>query len=950
MYKYDPFSQTYVAMAHGGSVPQAANQIAHQGRHGDDALLHVSKKELGGIAALAQAHGRPLTINPHTGLPEAFSLTSLLPTLIGAGLAIGTGGTSLALTPLQTGLLVGAGHFAATGGKSVKKSLMAGVGGAGGAGLAGGFSAAGAATTPAAPAALGEGAATGLKTTANMLPGAGTPAVTSSGSLGLSKGATLAQGLTDPSLANAANPAFGNVSAGSTALTDAAKLANPSLANVANPAAAPTIPPPPVEQASQIGLRPMAGAMPSNPNLAGSAPTTGGFAQAGRGFSNMFSTGPQGEAARDAFLGDPATKTTAQTGTGGGAGALKYSMMAAVPPLAEPPKYNPPKNNSMIRPYSFERTANEGAYEPTGSESKYFTDTYVAGEPYKAAKGGMIRPQVVRKGLSTYVRGGTGMPSYAEGGDVEDKRVSPLQIQRNTPSPAANETYMRNLNASLLPSANQQYTKSNYAPTGQPETPTYSYNAPKPIAAAQPKAQPATQPTAQPISQPTTSPSFTSNGVIPGTELPAYTFNPTGQPTTQPIPPTYQDKPVQYGPTGIPFIYDDAGDTQLVPTGQPTTQPTVQPTAPGYFPGFDEFKSTYTPPPPPTPQGEIRKIYGDEGGGSYYQDEAGQKFNSSGGEDASYTPINYESPEQAYQKLINERMANPPVQQPTYTPPTYTPPTQPTQPTSQPSDGGMVTDEWGNTFYQPKAPSKTSTNFNPFAGSTQPTADVMPRSTDSDAPGTPIDISPIFPAGHIDDNGAFVADGTPTGGIASLVPPDSAPMGGDLRGMVQPPIPQPQTPPPPPPPAPEVPTYGGSPIFTNEDGWQVYRDEEGRERRVPDEHPSNDRAGGLIKAKRYAVGGLASLSTYAAGGRLLSGEGDGMSDSIPAVIQGERPQRAALADGEFVWPADVVSHFGNGSTKAGAKFLSKVMDQVRHARVGNKQQGKQIKPNKFLSA
>jgi hypothetical protein len=151
-------------------------------------------------------------------------------------------------------------------------------------------------------------------------------------------------------------------------------------------------------------------------------------------------------------------------------------------------------------------------------------------------------------------------------------------------------------------------------------------------------------------------------------------------------------------------------------------------------------------------------------------------------------------------------------------------------------------------------------------------------------------------------------------------------------------------------PEPEVPTYQGNQVYTNEDGHQVYRDsEDGRERRVPDEHPS-DRAGGLIKAKRYAVGGLASLSTYAAGGRLLSGEGDGMSDSIPAVIQGERPQRAALADGEFVWPADVVSHFGNGSTKAGAKFLSKVMDQVRHARVGNKQQGKQIKPNKFLSA
>jgi hypothetical protein len=206
-----------------------------------------------------------------------------------------------------------------------------------------------------------------------------------------------------------------------------------------------------------------------------------------------------------------------------------------------------------------------------------------------------------------------------------------------------------------------------------------------------------------------------------------------------------------------------------------------------------------------------------------------------------------------------------------------------------------------------------------------PTADVMPRSTDSDAPGTPI------------------------GGIASLIPPDSAPMGGDLRGMVQPPIPQPQTLPPPPPPEPEAPTYQGNRIYTNEDGHQVYSDDEGRERRVPDEHPS-DRAGGPIKAKKYAMGGIATLQTYAAGGKLLNGDGDGMSDSIPAVINGPRPQRAALADGEFVIPADVVSHLGNGSTKAGAKRLYQMMDKVRMARVGNKKQGKQINPSKFMPA
>jgi hypothetical protein len=110
------------------------------------------------------------------------------------------------------------------------------------------------------------------------------------------------------------------------------------------------------------------------------------------------------------------------------------------------------------------------------------------------------------------------------------------------------------------------------------------------------------------------------------------------------------------------------------------------------------------------------------------------------------------------------------------------------------------------------------------------------------------------------------------------------------------------------------------------------------------------RAAAQSDTTNMAQGGIASLNTYAAGGKLLQGPGDGMSDSIPAVIQGARPQRAALAQGEFVVPADVVSHLGNGSTDAGAKRLYAMMDKIRHARTGNKKQGKQINPNNFLPA
>ena len=96
----------------------------------------------------------------------------------------------------------------------------------------------------------------------------------------------------------------------------------------------------------------------------------------------------------------------------------------------------------------------------------------------------------------------------------------------------------------------------------------------------------------------------------------------------------------------------------------------------------------------------------------------------------------------------------------------------------------------------------------------------------------------------------------------------------------------------------------------------------------------------------YAQGGVADLGGYAVGGKLLKGDGDGMSDSIVANINGRQPAR--LADSEFVVPADVVSHLGNGSTDAGAKILYKMMDRIRMARTGTKKQGKRINPDKYL--
>jgi hypothetical protein len=86
----------------------------------------------------------------------------------------------------------------------------------------------------------------------------------------------------------------------------------------------------------------------------------------------------------------------------------------------------------------------------------------------------------------------------------------------------------------------------------------------------------------------------------------------------------------------------------------------------------------------------------------------------------------------------------------------------------------------------------------------------------------------------------------------------------------------------------------------------------------------------VFAAGGMAQGGLGSLGGYSDGGRLLKGPGDGVSDSIPAMIGKNQPAR--LADGEFVIPARIVSEIGNGSTDAGARKLYAMMDRIQKAR------------------
>jgi len=108
---------------------------------------------------------------------------------------------------------------------------------------------------------------------------------------------------------------------------------------------------------------------------------------------------------------------------------------------------------------------------------------------------------------------------------------------------------------------------------------------------------------------------------------------------------------------------------------------------------------------------------------------------------------------------------------------------------------------------------------------------------------------------------------------------------------------------------------------------------------------------GLNQPRYAAGGGISHLGDYSDGGRLLRGPGDGVSDSIPAVIGKKQPAR--LADGEFVVPARIVSELGNGSTEAGARKLYAMMDRIQSARgktVGKGKVAKNSRSEKYLPA
>lgn len=102
----------------------------------------------------------------------------------------------------------------------------------------------------------------------------------------------------------------------------------------------------------------------------------------------------------------------------------------------------------------------------------------------------------------------------------------------------------------------------------------------------------------------------------------------------------------------------------------------------------------------------------------------------------------------------------------------------------------------------------------------------------------------------------------------------------------------------------------------------------------------------LAFVQTFGEQALQDLVSRVQSGSGQSGQSDGMSDSIPATIDGQEP--ASLSQGEFVVPADVVSGIGNGDTNAGAAQLQGMMDNVRQMRTGMVEQPPAIEPSHVM--
>jgi len=323
------------------SLHTLANHLQTAGRGEDKVLVHMTPGEVNGLQSLAMAHGGSLTINPHTGLPEAGFLSAILPMVAGAALAATGVGAPMAA------MMVGGAGAAMTG--SLSKGLMMGLGAYGGAGLGAGLMGGAEAATA---GALGSANTIAAQNAANM-------GAQATSTLGNTMGAGMAGGAGAATGAAASQVPIGlQAATGTGAYAPGAQL--------------PGQPPP---QPTVFGGT----AQPAAPVVASSSvnPTTGMPAGAqsvesatafdklksmpGKAYDLLSGSGPEAEKARDEFL-----KQNKNYLLAGGLGTLAMSR--------EEPKA-PSRPHYKVNQYDWNREFNPSSREPGSSaERSYFAD------------------------------------------------------------------------------------------------------------------------------------------------------------------------------------------------------------------------------------------------------------------------------------------------------------------------------------------------------------------------------------------------------------------------------------------------------------------------------------------------------------------------------------------------------------------------------------------------
>ena len=351
------------------SLQLAAQHLSNQGRGPDDTLVHMSRDEVKSLNDLAMAHGGQLTINPHTGLPEAGFLSSLLPMVAGAALTGLSGG---AINPLTASLLVGGGTMLMGG--SLQKGLMAGLGAYGGGGLGQGL------------ADLGVSSESGL--TGGATGGANVPNTTALENAKLAEQANQAKQLAD------------------------AKAA----ADIGAPGVFGGTPPPSPTPGGNIGadFEQMPGNMPQG-NLV-SNPLTGSQLPPQPGITDRL--GNMGNGISQVF-NDPSKLK--DVGGGSWTGLAKMGLAAAAPAIAKTSSLNMPttQQKAQVVPhyrYTPGMATPTPVASPTGVENTYFP-----GSKYTALSD--AEAQQLYPGYPDYAKPATaangGVMGYAGGGPVE---------------------------------------------------------------------------------------------------------------------------------------------------------------------------------------------------------------------------------------------------------------------------------------------------------------------------------------------------------------------------------------------------------------------------------------------------------------------------------------------------------------------------------------------------